>query len=298
MKKVDLIIGGMQKGGTTALARYLEAHPAIESHPHMEMTYFYDMKEYEQGWTAALKKYFFDCRLQEGQQLLLAKHATLIRSKEALKRLVEHNPAIKLLVILRNPVDRAWSSYLMEVSNGEPEDTFYKAAHQVTHNRQIDTTDWRQNVYFGLGLYINFLTYVYEVVPEAQVKIIFLEEMQQQPQQVIAELLAWLGLPDEGFDYTRTKEKINAYAAPNNHLFSGVIKKVLKNDNLVKGGIKKILHPKLQYILGEKLRSLNKRPAQAPNLDPDVREKLQAFYAPYNQRLATLLNKELTFWHN
>lgn len=298
MKKVDVMIGGMQKGGTTALAHYLELHPRVESHPQMEMSYFYDFEEYSKGWKTAKKKYFFDCELERGSKLLLAKHATLIVSKEALKRLLNHNPDIKLLLTFRNPVDRAWSSFLMEVGQGESINTFATAAEEVIQNQKIDSSDWRQGIYFGFGIYTNFLDLVYQVFPENQVKVIFLEELQNRPKQVLEDVFSWLGITITGYDYAVTSTKVNAYAAPKSQTLSRMIKKVFANDNPAKVLIKKLIHPKLQHRLGEGLRNLNKRPASSPKMDQQLRKSLHEFYSPYNKQLAERLNKDLSFWNS
>jgi hypothetical protein len=296
MKKVDIVIGGMQKGGTTSLARYIESHKQVNSHPQMEMTYFYDSEEYQKGWNVAVDNYFFDCDFSDSDKLLLVKYAALIRSSIALKRLVDHNSKVKLLIILRNPVDRAWSSFLMEVGNGEPTYTFEQAAKKVLQNKTIDQQDWRQNIYFGLGQYSKFLKQVYALLPASQVKVVFLEELQQSPQVVMQDIFVWLGLSPGDYNFSLSEKKVNSYAAPRSKLFTALLKKVLNNKNPLKAGLKKILSPRLQHAFGEKLRKLNKKPAAAPKLSPDLRSQLNEFYLPYNAELSELLNKDLAFW--
>src|SRR5690606_13933573 len=113
IQKINLAIVGFQKCATTSIKNYLMEHPEIVGHVQKEMTYFSIEDEYKGGLKEAFKRYYPSISASTKYKLLLAKHATLIRHEESIKRLHEHNSEAKIIVCLRDPVARAFSSYLM-----------------------------------------------------------------------------------------------------------------------------------------------------------------------------------------
>lgn len=131
--KVDIAIVGFQKAGTTSIQRYLAQQESIYSHHQKEMTYFFDDEEFEKGWDTACKRYFYNYSENSNKRVLI-KHATLIRHEKSIKRLYEHNPDAKIIVCLRDPVQRAYSSYLMEKANGNQSQAFSEVVKEAFEN--------------------------------------------------------------------------------------------------------------------------------------------------------------------
>lgn len=101
---VDIMIVGAQKSGTTSLLSYLGSHPAIEPQLQREMTWFTDTDA--RPFPEAL--YFGPA---DPAGLRLGKLAGLMYQPEAIARLAAHNPRVEVVAILRDPVDRAYSSF-------------------------------------------------------------------------------------------------------------------------------------------------------------------------------------------
>jgi hypothetical protein len=117
----DFIIIGTQKGGTTSLFHYLSQHPQLNLPSTKEIHFF--TKKYQYGLN--FYKTYFPFK-QKGK---LSGEATPYYLYHPLvpERMFNHFPKIKLIVMLRNPVDRAFSQYNMEkkLSN---EDRSFKTA--------------------------------------------------------------------------------------------------------------------------------------------------------------------------
>ena len=122
MKPVDVFIIGAQKCGTTSLLRYLSEHSNILGHMQTEMTYFSVDSEYNKGYDRAWRRYYRS--VNQSQSIVIAKNAHMYRNQEAIRRLKLHNPDCKIVFIIRNPVERAYSSYLMEKSSWGEEFSF------------------------------------------------------------------------------------------------------------------------------------------------------------------------------
>lgn len=116
---VTFLVAGVQKGGTTALFDYLREHPALCLPAAKELHFFDD--ETGVDWSApdygAYHAPFLAERPAPGA---VWGEATPIYTywPNALERIRAYNPAMKLIVVLRDPVERAWSHWRMERARG------------------------------------------------------------------------------------------------------------------------------------------------------------------------------------
>src|SRR5262245_11979337 len=108
--KIDAMIVGAQKSGTTSLLRYLSQHPMIEAHLPEEFSFFVRDAEYELGIESAFTRFFTGTDFSD-PKVVVAKNAGMCYNEVALGRLKNHHPGVIVIMVIRNPVDRAWSSY-------------------------------------------------------------------------------------------------------------------------------------------------------------------------------------------
>lgn len=108
--KIDVMIAGAQKAGTSSLKYYLQQHPEISSHINLECDYFVSEQ-------ADFDKYFVQY-FETPNKVILAKYAGIYKQENFLKKLYIHNQNCKLIFILREPVDRLVSAYDMEKKAG------------------------------------------------------------------------------------------------------------------------------------------------------------------------------------
>ena len=141
--KVDFFIVGVPKAGTTSLYHYLSEHPQVEMSSQKEPDYFSDKAINEQGM------YYTKNRVNS-----LAKYESLFVQKESVvygeasvsylfyenvpEDIKKYNPNAKIIIMLRNPIERAFSHYLMDYRLGLISDSFEnvlakKSKHKNAH---------------------------------------------------------------------------------------------------------------------------------------------------------------------
>ncbi len=126
----DMIIIGAMKCGTTSLFRYLAEHPDFFP-PMTKEIHFFDSK-YDQGldwyrrrFPTKIKR--LTCRLR-GRRIITGEASPYYMfHPHAMRRIASILPTVKLIVLLRNPVDRAYSHYHYEVKHGREQLTFEEA---------------------------------------------------------------------------------------------------------------------------------------------------------------------------
>jgi Sulfotransferase domain len=207
----DYLIVGAMKGGTSALYEYLVRHPLVHRSTNEEVHYF--SLHYQRGldWyrghfpTRMRAKYV---RLREGADLVTGESTPYYMfHPHALERIRGTVPDAKLMVVLRDPVTRAYSHYnharqmgvedipsFEEALDAEPE----RLAGEEERMRQDPTYNspahWH-NSYLSRGLYLDQVKRLFSLFPEQQVLILSAEEMTRNPERVHAKALDFLGLP-------------------------------------------------------------------------------------------------------
>lgn len=110
-KKLSFIIIGAQKAGTTALHKYLSENEELYLPPEKEAIFFSDDSRYEKGFDWYLKEFFNSA--SDNKKIGKATPAYSCYPVQAAERIIEHNPDVKIIYLLRDPIDRAISQYNM-----------------------------------------------------------------------------------------------------------------------------------------------------------------------------------------
>jgi len=273
---VDIFIAGAQKSATTSLLTYLGQHPSILPQTQMEMTYFYIDEEYYLGSTHIENHY----KLSSKEGILnLAKHATLSRSDKALQRLKEHNPNCQIIFCTREPVQRAFSSYLMEKRNGSVTcsfDELIKIAFQKKENH------WYYNVIVELGCYDVHLNRILNYFPRNQIKVVQMEDLGRNPDSTIRTLFQWLKINDEGKIHSIKKHNTK------NDISVAPIRKLLEKHPFIKQIVSSILGYKTRLYLtklASRIGANQKATIESISDYPDIQFQLLDFYRKSNEGL-------------
>lgn len=287
--KIRLFIAGAQKSGTTSLKQYLGEHPEITTHLQKEFAYFYDETEFERGEKVAYSKYF---GAPTDPRVLIAKNAGLYVKETAIRRLRDHNPDCHIVLILRNPADRAYSAYLMEKNYGNYSGSF-EDVEQLTANR--DSRDWRFEFFIRMGMYAEYLRVMYRYFPKEQVTCLLYEDFETRPSEICTQLFKTIGVdatfvPDTQVRYNVThKMRSSGYAR--------FVIQLLQNDNPIKKVARRIIPRGQDFKLGEMLRNVNKSSEKPVKMETQVRTRLCAFYRPYNDELSRLTGLNVSSWN-
>lgn len=280
MQRIDLMIVGAQKAGTTALKEYLAEHPQFLTHIQREFSFFKDKEEYEVGFSKAFDKFFHE---QPHGRKLVAKNAGMYFDKNSLERLAKHNKDCKILFIVRKPVERLQSAYSMEKFNGWLNYEFndFKSV--------LERKDYQHILYrlfIKLGLYSEHLKMLYDFFPKEQLKVVSYEDLKKDPQVICQDIFEWMGVdknisPDELKRYNETKIARSALA-------SLLINELKKESNPIKKLAKRILPYHLFSKLGNRLVEFNKSKKKPEQPSKEVVNYIANYYAPYNEEFERL----------
>jgi hypothetical protein len=192
--RVNFLIIGVQKGGTTALFDYLGDHADVALSREKELHFFDDET---QDW-AAPDYGAYHARFDDPAGRPLGE-ATPIYSywPSALERIAAYNPAMKLILVLRDPVDRAWSHWRMEYARGVEREGFARCIRQG-RQRLFDAEPWgfhREFSYVERGFYGEQVERILTLFPREQLLILTSAGLESDPAVALASVRAFLGLP-------------------------------------------------------------------------------------------------------
>ena len=195
--RLDFIVAGAQKSGTTSLHYFLSRHPDITMGDQQEIHFFDNDAmfisdvDYEQ-----LHKHYpplapstiaGDCT------------PSYMYHEPAVERICKYNPKIKLLILLRNPVDRAFAHWNMQRFRArEPLDFFDAVREEQTRIAGAPPTEARRFAYIDRGFYSRQLECLFKFFPRDQVKIVKFEEFTGKQHQTLASIFSFLDVKPLG----------------------------------------------------------------------------------------------------
>lgn len=290
MSKIDMMIIGAQKAGTTALKNYLGEHPQIHTHPQMEFTYYTRDEEYEDDFERVFDRYFGEFPGSD-ERKVVAKGAAMYFNKESMRRLAADFPECKIVLVLREPVERTYSAYQMEVFSGWLKQSISDIIPVMQRN---DEQDMFYQSFIIKSLYSVHLPFIYEYFPKEQVRIILYEDLRKDSVAVCRSLYEWLDTDPEFTPDTGKKHNVSRKAR--SELLSNIISNLKKNDNPVKRLAKAVLPYSTFTRIGNSLVEMNKSSKKMEPLDDHTRQKMKEYFKPYNEKLKELSGVDVDHW--
>ena len=290
---IDLAIIGAQKAGTTALKNYIGEHPDVLSHPHTEFTYFADDNEYETDDSIILKKYFGVT--EKRTQKLVVKNVTLSFREHTIERLYKHSPNCHLVLVIREPISRAFSSYQMAVRSGWMDKPFSYAEKAIQNNAN-GQKDTFYRFMLDLGIYHKQLETIYKYFDKEKVSVFLFEDFKKDPLNICQQIFQILGVKE---DYMpNTNKKHNVGGLPRSKQFSRLLKKLKENNNPFKKLSKFILSEQSFIKLSQSLSSFNLKKSEKIEMDSLTKGVLEEFYKPLNDECSKLIGIDLNqMWY-
>ncbi len=197
MRLPDFLIAGAPRSGTTWLYALLARHPGVHmaSPPRPEPKFFLADELYARGLDWYSRTWFE--RAPEGA-ICGEKSTNYLESAAAARRIATDLPGAKLVFILREPAERAWSNYLWSRMNGMESETFEKAL-ALEESRGRDLPPERQfsrpHAYFSRGLYADLLQPWFQLFPRQNILCLRCEDLALQPRHLAERLHRFLCLP-------------------------------------------------------------------------------------------------------
>jgi len=268
----DFIIIGAPKAGTTWLARCLRQHPGVFL-PQNEIQYWTNADD---AVSAAYESHFAGAA--PGQIIGERSNSYLIRPDVAAK-ISRHLPAAKLLALLRNPIDRAYSGYCMRLRNG-----------QVTRDidQFLDPERSRCPEILDNSLYGKHIkTYLAHFTRDRMHFVIF-DDIEARPAEALTELSAFLGI-DPLTEQMLVTEKINSKEKLR---FPPSLVRAMKRHR----GLKALGGMVRETSLGRYLRKVLPRSTSYPPLSDELRARLAAYFRADIDEASSIVGRDLRAW--
>ena len=298
MNKPNFFIVGAPKCGTTALSEYLREHPSIYISEPKEPHYFtFDFEQYRV--TKTWSEYLSLFKQSTSEQTAIGEGSVFyLCSTVALEKIKEYDPQAKIIVMLRNPVDMIYSFHSQLVFTADETEKNFEKAWRLQAIRQQGTqipAQCREAAflqYAEMGKLGEQVERLQAVFPPEQVKIILFEDFIKSTQDVYNEVLSFLDVSSDGrTEFIRINENkshkmgvVGNFTAKPPALLTNV---ALKARDML--GIKEL------GIL-DTIRSLNTKVAAREPLSDSLRAEMTEEFAPDIQKLARLINRDLSHW--
>lgn len=194
-QKVGFLIAGVQKGGTSALFEYLCDSPAVRM-PAVKEAHFFDDETID--WSApdpsAYHRLFGDDGGLWGEATPI-----YLYWPNSLERIAHYNPAMKIVVIFRDPIQRAWSHWKMEYAKGKEREPFAWCIREgrdrlVAADPQAPGHH-RVFSYVERGLYARQAERLFASFPREQCLLLRSEDLRDDPAPQLARLCSFLAIP-------------------------------------------------------------------------------------------------------
>ncbi|MGB5556655.1 MAG: sulfotransferase [Paracoccaceae bacterium] len=283
----DLLIIGAEKGGTTWLHDVLRRHPALFLPDVKEVHYFnrfdsnlHDINNFVRRDQAWYEQHF---KAAEAGQLVGEATPMYLCDPEAPRRIRETLPDARFVVVLRNPVTRAWSHFRMATAKAHVAEDF------ATLIAAEDDRILRR------GLYARQLESWFSLFPREQFHILFFEEVTTDPAAALSGLARWLGIdaaPLLDEDLTRRRNEATNYRSA--WIYNASVRGARALRSFPPS--RRLAAAMKASGLYDRLKAVNRVATPSPALAMDDRNALVAYYRQDVVQLRNLLERSALPW--
>jgi hypothetical protein len=285
----DFFIVGAPKSGTSSLYHYLIQHPDIFMTDPKEPHFFYNHDS--PGAPVLEKKDLSDyLTLFEGVSTRIRAgeaSTSYLWSANAAREIHTLQPKARIIAILRDPVERAYSQYWQQVRLGGERLSFEEALKEGPE--RIRQGRWHGLYYVDCGRYATQVQRYLRLFGAGRVSIYLFEDLVTNPMSMCRNIFEFLGVFPEAT--IRTARAYNPGGAPRSRLFARVL-----GAQKIKEPLKKLLPESFRRGLGDRLRASNNKPV--PRMRPETAARLRETFREEVLRLEELIGRDLSHWRN
>ena len=283
--KVDFFIVGAPKAGTTSLYHYLSEHPETDMSILKEPNYFSEKsikdndlyyKSYPIKKLSRYHSLFKNNNLIKGEASV-----SYLYYKDVAKSIKAYNSSARIIIMLRDPIERAFSHYLMDFRLGLINDTFENIIFQKS-NLSNSKTYFQQ--YVKLGEYTNQIKRYFNEFPSEQILVVDYDDFKKKTSDVVKKVYKFLKI-DINFS-PELNNKHNARFIVNNRLLKFLFSKIIIRKAM------NLIFPKFikSFI---KNQFFNNKP---PILLSSSRLYLRQYFKKDVENLSNFLQKDYSKW--
>jgi len=290
---------GAARASTTSLNRYLSQHPDIYISPRKEVHYFaaeyfpctgpgdegmnrlvvHDEEQYVQLFAGVTE----EKAAGETSPFYLCLPGTAERIAQAV-------PDAKIIIILREPVDRTYSAYMHLVREGRETLSLQEGLKREEERKQqgFEPMWW----YKELSLYYSQVKHYLEVFGSEQVKVLLYEEFYANPGQALREIFAFLGVKEDVV--IDTSMRYNAAGVAKSRKLYAFLTNFIRNPNALQKRLKSLLPARMRDRWATKAVGMLVRTVP---MDTQLHAQLKPYFMEDVAKLEDLLHRELLCWN-
>tara|TARA_S200000501_G_scaffold341861_1_gene351551 strand:- start:7992 stop:8957 length:966 start_codon:yes stop_codon:yes gene_type:complete len=315
INKPNFFIVGAAKSGTTSIYNILENHPEIFMCPIKEPHHFskdikisnfndsykkrniFDIDEYLSSENLEHKhiayindfsKYIQLFRNVTNQKIIGEVSNGYLYSELAAREIFKFNPTAKIIIILREPVDRCFSHWLMDYRIGLSRSN--SCIDDIMYDYNLNDKIWGglSHTYIQIGLYYDQVKRYVDIFPKENLKILFFKDLKNNPNKFEKEILNFLNL-ESSKNEKKIEKKFNQARVPK-YRFSSLV----YNYFISRPHLKKVIHPSL----AKKFKNLLFTPnfEKKNYLTSSDKNEIQKFFIEDINNLENLLEVNLSDW--
>lgn len=311
------IIIGAAKSGTSALHSYLQQHPQVFMSQAKETNFFACLDADEPTFDTIPVQAVVDRREESRVRFRTSMQRSIrtwsdyeelfdagknalaigesspfyLYNPECAKRIRKHLPEVRLIAILRNPIDRAYSHFLHYRRDGiEKHETMDAAL--ADEDTSVDDVWWGMRHYVRAGFYSKQVQRYYEQFSEDQLLVLLYDDLKKDTAGTIRQIFGHIGV-DTTFQ-PETSAWHNVSGIPKNRF----LHELLSRPNQLKQALKKVLPDGLRTAIAgtEFVSRLRMSNLKRDSLPQDTRVRLKEIYVDDILELQDILHRDLSAW--
>lgn len=198
-RSLDFIVVGTQKGGTTSLWRYLRSHPALYLPEDKEAPFFCTARALESRAMSAFMALHFAAAPSDVQLGKVTPHYMMgnreVHSDLIAGRIADALPEVRIIALLRDPIERAISHYRMSRRRAIETRSFDEMTRELLMPAALEgarEAPTETNSYLSQGEYGRILAGYFRHMPRARIHVEFSEDLARDPAGVLDRVLVFL----------------------------------------------------------------------------------------------------------
>ena len=276
------ILGGAPKAGTTSLYRYLQQHPQVCMSARKETSVFIDDKGLE-GLSETHYHHY------DGEPAVGEASAGTLGNPDVPERIYDALPDVKLIFVLRDPIERIFSHYqFLRGVGGLEEWEGIDGNLSFSEIIRAEGTEWRET-HINLGMYHKHLTRFEQYFDRSQMLVLLFENFKESPEDVVERIFQFVGVdssfqPDFAVHNASRSPRFERLHQVATSVWSTIKQRLdvslVNKTRLLRRGIKQLLTEEMDD----------------ERIPPSDEEYLREIYAEPNRRLEEWLGQDLSHW--
>ncbi len=301
----NFFIFGATKSGTSSLYFYLKQHPDIFM-PGVKEPHFFGFRPDEEVWEVrngeTRKNGYAVTNSDAYQKLFEAGTGIKARGEASVmyiylegseKRIHAQVPDAKLVAVLRNPVERAYSAYLHLIREEDELCATFMDALDAEPKRVAE--GWAPLYHYqNMGFYGEQLSRFYKQFAPEQIKVFLYEDLETEPERVVQDIYKFVGVDPSFKPDTKTRHNISG--VPRSRLVHQAHRFLKKSSSLKDFGKALLPTPLRNRAKRQLLSRLETQNLRKPPLSPEARARLITAYRDDLGTLQELLGRDLSHW--